>query len=391
MRKYLLLFIVLIISANTYSQITFEKGYYIDNSDKRAKCLIKNIDWKNNPIEFEYRHTTEGVSQTANIDSVKEFGIYNFSKYIRCKVKIDRSSELVDELSESRLPEFQEEIIFLKVLLEGSANLYSYEDINLVKYFYSVDSSEIEQLVFKTYMSSNHNFAENTYFKQQIWNSLKCNNLSEASVKNIRYSKKDLVKVFTKYNLCKDSNYLLNEDKKEQDFFNLNIRLGVNNSSLQLQNEVASSLDIDYGRKFGFRFGIETEFIFPFNKNKWALVIDPNYQYFKVSKELATVVNADIDYKSIELPIGIRYYIFLKQNSKIFADCSYVIDFSLNSTARKLDIQSGQNFALGIGYNYNNKYSVQFKYQTRRELLTNYVSWSADYNTMSLIFAYTIL
>ncbi len=55
MTKKLLLLIITILHLEGYSQITFEKGYIIDNSDQKIECLIKNIDWIFNPVNLEYK------------------------------------------------------------------------------------------------------------------------------------------------------------------------------------------------------------------------------------------------------------------------------------------------------------------------------------------------
>ena len=77
MKKQLLFLLTIILSFNCYSQISFEKGYYINNSYQKTNCLIKNIDWKNNPT--------------------------------------DRSSEIMDDLNNDKNPTFKEEKLFLKV------------------------------------------------------------------------------------------------------------------------------------------------------------------------------------------------------------------------------------------------------------------------------------
>ena len=132
----------------------------------------------------------------------------------------------------------------------------------------------------------------------------------------------------------------------------------------------------------------------PYNNNKWAIIIEPTFQYFKSETELFGR-NIIVHYKSIELPIGIRYYVFLKNNSKIFINASLILDFSNHSTIdfdsrSNLTIKSNNNFGFGIGYKKNNKYSLEFRYQTGRDILKNYLYWRSDYNTLSLIFGYTI-
>jgi len=129
-----------------------------------------------------------------------------------------------------------------------------------------------------------------------------------------------------------------------------------------------------------------------FNKNKWAIIIEPTYQYYKAEdKSITNLSNTIVDYNSLELPIGVRHYFFLNNNSKIFINGSTIYDFVLNSKVRnRLDASSSVNLAMGLGYNYNNAYSIEFRYQTNRDILTDYVSWNSDYKTISIIFGYTL-
>ena len=78
---------------------------------------LLNIDWKKNPTDFEYKATENSEPLTIDINSVKEFGIYNISKFIRQNINIDRSSYSLVEISKNKQPEFVEELLFLKVLI----------------------------------------------------------------------------------------------------------------------------------------------------------------------------------------------------------------------------------------------------------------------------------
>ena len=173
MEKQLLFLLTITLSFNCYSQISFEKGYYIDNTNQKTNCLIKNIDWKNNPTEFEYQLSEKSESKKTTIESIKEFGIDNISKYVWSIVNIDRSSETINKLSNDRNPIFKEEELFLKVLIEGKANLYLFEDGNLRRYFLNKEKSAIEQLVLKSNKTSNNKIGKNNRFKNQLWNNLK--------------------------------------------------------------------------------------------------------------------------------------------------------------------------------------------------------------------------
>jgi len=142
----------------------------------------------------------------------------------------------------------------------------------------------------------------------------------------------------------------------------------------------------------GFRVGIEAEFILPFNKNKWAFIVEPTYQYYK-SENTKNHVKAD--YKSIEFPLGIRHYFFLNKNSKIFINGSLIYAFSSNSSIdfeyrKNLEVKPSPNLAFGLGYKHNDKYSLEIRSQTSRQILDNYITWSSGYKTVSIIFGYSI-
>lgn len=410
MKKSLFLFLTVFTVITSYAQITFDKGYYINNSNQKIECFIKNVDWKNNPIDFEYKLSENSPVKTANLKTVKEFEIYNESKYFKSIVKIDKSSELIGHLSNNKNPLFEEEELFLKVLIEGKATLYSYENGKLRRYFYTLENSPIEQLIFKNYKTADNKIGKNNRFKQQLWRNLKCASIKTNSLRNLRYNKNSLIDFFTRYNECNNTDFIIYEKKQKKDFFNLTLRPRLSNTSLSVRNNSYKYRKTDFGSKMSFGFGIEAEFILPFNKDKWRLLIEPTYQSFKGEKtnydnklfELSTVtLKTAIDYSSIEIPIGLRHYFFFNEDSNLFINASYVIDLTFkssmtteridnNSSLPTLDIKTFDNLAFGMGYQLYNKYSMEIRYQTGRDLLTNYTSWFTDYSSLSVIFGYSI-
>lgn len=399
MKKLSLLFLIMILSINCYCQISFEQGYYIDNNGQKVNCLIKNIDWKNNPTQFTYKLSINSEIQKGTIKSVKEFGIDNSSKYVRTIVNIDRSSENTNHLSHQRKPIFEEENLFLKVLVEGKANLYQYIDGNLKRYFYNKEDSKVEQLVYKPYKTKNREVRKNEQFKTQLWNNLKCPTFKIKIVENLDYYKNELIDFFIKYNECNNSRYVNYEKKQKRDFFNLSFRPGINISNFSIGNTYPGQRNKIFDNdETTFRFGIEAELIMPFNKNKWSLILEPTYQYFKSENDFFKV-----DYKSIELPIGIRHYFFINENSKLFINGLFVFDISNSNssithiispiTGTSLDLKTTTtkyNLAFGLGYKHNNKYSIELRYYATRDVLGNYVFWQSDYRIFSIILGYSI-
>ena len=401
-----LLLIILAFGINGYSQIIFEKGYFINNSNQKIDCLIKNNDWKNNPETFEYKLSENSEPAIADVKSAKEFGIYSISKYIRSTVKSDKSKENLDDLSYDKEPTYVEEVLFLKVLVEGKSNLYYYVNGNLQRFYYNTDSSAIEPLVYKKYLVSENVVEENNQFKRQLWADLKCPTIGINKVENLHYKKNSILNFFMEYNKCSNSNFTRYDGKVKKDLVNLTLRAHLNNSSAYIRNTAYTrNSTADFGSKSTLGFGIEAEYIFPFNKNKWSIFVEPTYQNFKaeiITDDFFVATKkliSNINYSSIEVPLGIRHYLFLNKNSKLFINASYVFDFNLKSSIEirrddntyynSLLVSTLNNTSFGIGYKFKDKYSIETRYQTSRTLLSDYLFWDSSYTTASLIFGYS--
>ncbi|AGC76774.1 hypothetical protein LX97_01431 [Nonlabens dokdonensis] len=392
MKNIQILFIILAVyfSQQAYAQISFKRGYFINNSNQRTECLIRDVDWKNNPTEFDYKSSDNDVTEVITMNNVKEFGIYDISKYVRSQVQIDRSSSVFNLMDNNKEPNFKEEEVFLKVLLEGDANLYSYNDKSLNRYFFNIGSNDISQLIYKKYKTVEDEIGTNNDFRRQLFIDLKCSTISVNDVEDLGYYKSDLLKLFKKYNSCKESSYVVYGKKKNSNLIHLNVRPGLNSSSLSIKNDLANSRDLDYGTKTTVRIGLELELILGFNNNKWAIILEPTYQYYNSDPDIPNRSNTEANYQSIEFPIGLRHYLFLNEKSKAFVNGSFLYDFPLDSQVRRLDVSSDFNLAFGIGYKYSDTYSLELRYHTSRDLLRDFPSNESDYNTISIIFGYSI-
>ena len=410
MKKLIIPILLIFIALHSFGQIRFESGYFIDNHNRRVECLVKNTDWKNNPSEFDYKLTSNGITEKGNLTTVKEFGVTGFSKYIMADIKIDLSSYDVNNLSKTRDPEWSQEKLFLKVLVEGKANLYYYENSGLILFFYSTSTDTVvNQLVYKEYFEQkNKDFVEefaisvNNKFHQQLWVNVKCANTREADIEKIAYRKSDLVKYFQNYNDCSGITNMVFEKKKGNKSFHLKISPGINYSYLSVINTYDKNYSTDFENQLNFRIGLEAEFILPFNKNKWGILFEPTFQYFSDEVQ-KTNYNVIIDLNTIEFPIGLRHYFFLNKEIKLFADIIFIpsYGFYFNSTFERqyttssilptyLEIKPSHSFAFGGGLGYK-KLSAEIRYYTNRNLLNNYASWYSDYRRFSLILGFTIL
>ncbi len=381
---------LLFLSINSFAQINFEKGYFIDNSGKKTDCLIKNIDWKNNPKDFKYKLLEGAEEQQQDINSTQEFCIGTEIKYVRFEVQIDRSSLHIDYLTTVRNPQFQKDTLFLKSMIEGKANLYYYEEGDLRRFFYRLaDSTTVQQLIYKKYKTQDNQVSNNNYYRHQLLTTLVCEKNIENSVKNAQYIKEDMIKLFAQYNECMGSKIVRYIPKKKRSFF-FSIRPCVSLSSLSLNNDINNSIDVKFNN-ISFRIGGELEWILPFNKNKWAIIVEPTFQYFTDEANLTNSSNekAEVIYKSIEIPIGLRYYMFLNKESKFFLNSSFIIDRVIGSSVKfnsfSLELESQPSLSFGAGYSYANRISLELRGITPRSVVNLYNYWGSAFQSYSFI------
>jgi len=206
------LFLVLM-SACAFGQKNFEKGYIVDNDNCKVDCMIKNKNLKHNPADFSFKREGSSLEENGTINTIKEFGIYGKLKYIRAIVRIDRSSDALDKLTYVQYPVWSEEKLFLKVIVEGKASLYSFSDGNIKKIFYCVTDNAINQLIYKRYLMDieyvgvRTNFiysytVENLEFRQQLIRDVLCADTKLSTTTSIKYYQNELEKYFINYNKC---------------------------------------------------------------------------------------------------------------------------------------------------------------------------------------------
>jgi len=404
--KQLALFLILILGISGYSQNSLKKGYYIDNNDKKVSCLINDLDWLNNPTAFKFKLSENDQLKTISIEYVKEFGISNISKYRRFNVKIDRSSSSINEMGYDKKPIFKKEQLFLKVLIEGEANLYSYEDRGLRRYFFDQGLSETKQLIFKNYLTDNGQVAKNNEFRRQLWNTLKCESISMDQLAKINYRQSELIKFFITYNKCSNSEFINYNNKTKKDIFNLTFRPGFRSSSLRIANQ-NSRRDFNLGTSItNFRLGLEGEFILGFNNNKWAVLIEPTYKRLETENIFDSKFTTgeeffvNVNQTSIDVNIGIRYYIRTNKKLNIFTnivgtfnqsfDSSITITSSIEGKSiEELEIRTGGSTAIGIGCKHKAGYSLELRYIPIYDILNGLGAWGSEFSSASLIFGYS--
>lgn len=339
--KKLSFIIILFLSVQIYAQIKFESGYLIDNFGVRKSCLIKNIDWSKNPEEFEYKLSETSEIQRGNLSNVTEFATDEGNKYVKMTFDFDKSSDILSQISSSYSPEFVSKTGFLKVLIEGKINLYIFNSTQgTAKYYIKTEEGKLEALVYKKYRVSEMQYKENAMFRNQLWNLVKDSDIKLNEIEKLNYNYIEISRLLSKYNQ-QNGGSIIDNTNKSKSILNIYAKTGLNFSSLELSNSVING-NYKFDNSTNVYIGFEAEFILGMNKNKWSILVDPSYSRFKgeVLNSNGEIVSK-IDYSSIDLPIGIRYNMYLNENSRVFINTFFMFDFPL-----KLEATYNTNFGV---------------------------------------------
>ncbi len=402
------------------AQIQFEPGYFIDSTGKRTDCFIKNLDWMNNPIQFEYRLSQNAIVQQGTISNVMEFGIADYMRYERHRVKIDRSSDDTRKLTAISNPQFVEENLFLKLLIGGDASLYEYVDKDIRRFFFKKIESPVQPLIFKKYLGDGNKIGTNTQYRQQLLSALQCHDVTTFNINRLRYTRDDLIRYFSNYNSCLGKDFTIHKEPRVKggNKLKFSLRAGFNYSDLSVNRDLSFPVDfvpndvnIDFAGEIYLRLGFEIELKLPFNNNKWAIFLDPSYQNYSsetnFTQTFAGTVyesKAEVNYNTIESPVGVRHYFFLNNKSRLFLNASMALVFNMDSDIKftpenqigqiaDLEVNGTEEyFSFGFGYSYIDKIQLELRYNTSRDLLGDNPDWKSSFgNNFSIIIGYSIL
>lgn len=391
--KPILLLFFICLSISVKAQIRFEKGYFLSNDGVRTICNIRNVDWDNNPSSFRYQLPGGDEVLEATLQDVKAFGIDGGNAYVRAFVKVDQSSTDVSRLSNGRNPEWKEELVFLKVLVEGEAKLLQYKQNEVSQFYYQKADSLYTPLIFKRYIDGNGQRAINFGFRQQLLNEFSCEGITQLEIKRTNYRDTDLIRFFGRYNICRNPSAKNVVKQGKRNVFNLKVTAGADLTMLSTRNFTFTNKGKRSGSQVSARVGLEGEYFAPFHKNKWSVLVEPSFQYYQFP--LASPgYTLDADFWTIELPVGIRHHFYFSDKTKIFVNALYAWTLKEQAMGKRDDnvnygVIAGSNFAGGVGIA-SGRFSLEARYYLNRSLYLYRARVDLDYSKASLILGYKL-
>lgn len=403
MKKQILLTLLLGSLTTLLAQTSYEKGSYVDNAGNRVKGFIKNVDWRDNPTSFDFSKTIDGESSISkSIQQVQAFEITGITLYERHRVNIDRAPQEINNLGYNRNPEMKEETLFLKVILDGENKLYRYRDNNTLQLYFKKGTNDINALVHKRYLTNAQDIAENNYYQQQLLNEFKCDNGKLPRPANVKYTTGDLLDYFQKYNTCSGIQTEEVDQREKRATIQITAVAGMNANSYSVN--AASRAPIDFGSSTTPVFGIEFEYIMPFNNNKWSLFADTRLASFDSESIVESPIvlgtqlpsqKVVLDHASVDFSLGVRHYFFLGDSSKIFVNLSYAIEVSSDTTInfeRGTDLNADLSvgtYGLGVGYTYKDIRIEARVNGTKNHFGKAFATGSSEYTSFMLTLGYS--
>lgn len=406
--KNLILTLLFLASLNVCSQNKWENGKIEFEDGAILECQIKNENWSDNPESIKYINQN-GIESTAGLTALKSFEILNTIKYIKAAVDVETSSQNLNELTATREAFFENKITLLKVLIDGKADLFVYENKGRTRYFYRVDENTIKPLIFKSYLHNNTHIMTNKDFVYQLNTEVSCGD-SKLAVNKINYREKDLIKYFEKYNECSNSTITKYTPNNKAEL-NINLFAGLSLIKSKFESEPDYYINNSNSNVTTFRFGSQFELMLPVRKRNLSVFAELSYlslstSYVEYAQPNFTS-NTSLKINKIDFLLGSKYYFFLNEKSSIYFEGYYSIA-SVNAGENELvsilnvegdpeplrtliiEAKNVGYLGFGAGFKYNKKISLGLRINTAQNSIEYNKNFDQKNSEINLIAAYTI-
>ncbi|QSS97867.1 hypothetical protein [Psychroflexus sp. ALD_RP9] len=412
MKKFF--FILVLLPIFGISQNNLKSGKIVFSDGFVRKGLINDVNWRDAFTQIDFKLNENAKTESFSVDEVDYFMV-DGEKYKSANVKLNTSAIKDQKLSNTKEPKIIEKTVFVKVLAESnSIELYQVYYNYIPNYLLSQDD-EITTLIYHRYVKQGKIFANNQ-FRNQLYRSLDC--LEASKYRKYEYKADDLLDLLKAHFKCKeidDALVLYNKDTERIEF-NIRPKLGVITSQVTSDFTAFENFkyEISPDRQTNISFGVEFEFLLPFRSKSYSIFIEPTYVSNSSTARSPVVEQGPglasrsaevfVDYQAIEVPIGVKKYFRLNSNSNLFIAGSGIFALNLDSTLEarfisnntepravfNFDVKNIFGFGLNLGYELNNKYSIELKYSFNREI-EDIVGFASKYNHFGVYLGYKIL
>lgn len=381
MRKILLL--ILVFSLNAFAQN--QPGYYITKDKKTVKGYFKTADFTNSDL-LMFSETEDGKPEKLATDRISEYGIDGQYRLVKTTVNIDRSTTNYTTARTNTIADWVEQTVFLNVIVQGKASLYSYDSEWGTKYFYSVNGERPAQLLYRVYKLTDGRKAESFEFRSQLYANLKCDGQLVSDFLNVKYNRDELTAVVQNYNKCNNAENLAFENETGHKLTGkYSVFAGVQSTTFSVENSVVK---LDKGTDVNFSIGAEASLVMPSKKYEFFVRVE----YEKVTgKSSGTIympshridIDNELEGGLLNVMIGPRFSFINTDKHNFFGDVAFGLSNGLgditetyvattNGGTKGAEVKTvydlGSTFSInaGVGYMFAGKYGAVLRYEIPR-------------------------
>lgn len=348
-----------------------EPGYYITLDGTRVNCEVelKNwIIWDNEILPV----WINGQKEEVDIAGIKEFGAGEHVKFITAEVNIEKSSNELDKMTNSSKPQFQQERVLLKTIIEGNYSLYEYLNSGVKKFFFKTRNSEIEQLIFITFFSNDEKsrVSENRQYIDQLKEINTCQNTKFLTTE---YEVNSLERYFLNLNECANTPISFSRKQSLKAGFEFDVFAGVNTATFE-SRRLFNSNDFE-GNVTSLTVGVNAKYRIPLGANSVTVGLDVSYNNFESDEDVefenfSGTRQVEITYSDLLIGLEGQFNIVTGEKQQVHFGAGYYVpvlldDYTYYESLSELmftgDSVSDNVAALIIGYTYG-RFDVNIHY-----------------------------
>ncbi|MGN8224467.1 hypothetical protein [Gracilimonas sp. BCB1] len=390
MRTFCLFLLVAAFSSPAAAQALFEDGHYIDtNGIKHAGLISINSITDTQPYLL-FKTGYRADPDTIAFSDVSEIRVSDFKL-----IRKDTETLVIEETTNDS--SFIEQSLLLRVEVAGDATLYSTQSDDRYTFYFSLTGQKPVQLIYALYIRSDGRLVRDNTFRNQLANSLHCDDHPDFS--SLRYNKAQLIKAFSDYNECINSEFKRYTGIPTLSSRYLNIGLGLGSSKYFVES-TNNIFGTEIARFTGTApyLEAEVEYLIPSLKNRIGFFFSAGYLNISDKDErviFGTPLQIDLEYQVIQSTLGVRGYWPINNAFKLFGELGLGKDFetqkgiSIDYSVNDRGYQDFENTRLtghvtgGIGIAFFNRYIIQGKF---KHLNSQISSESSDQRVKQSIF-----
>lgn len=385
-----LLLIGILTSQLAYSQKNYIPGYVIKKNTDTLFGFVDYRNWGISPKQIMFKTNIEDNPISFTPSDITEFNVEG-EKYVSGIVNVEVSPIQTRDLNDNPHLKIIVDTAFLQTIFSGDKSLLYYKRSNTREYFYIKQDTGFDLLIFKRYFKKRGNrrvVVENKRYLGLLTLYFNDCETIKSKLKNTKYTKNSLIKLFQYYYKCSSSNISFQKEI-EKKHIESGLMAGISSTSIEFHSDAfAYLIEAGYNPSINFSSGIFFDIIMPRNLRKWSInneILFSSYKFMGSyenyrNENYYSITTTEIGYSYLKInnlvrfkyPIG-HLYLFLnggisngffisetnykKIESKFYLSERVVEGLALNDT-RKYE----KGYILGTGVKYG-KFSLEMRYE----------------------------